>query len=189
MHMNLMESPFTYFEEINPKGNIWAKADGTSLQKHSVEVAKIAQEITKNLYIHEKYNDYKETIRKLIILSSYIHDAGKADKRWQKYIKGENKNYVISHPLFSLPIAKNFLEENLKNDFVNEDAKEFFINIALLSIATHHSPFTPGKYDEFRGIKPKYCYDNFPDDEPYKIFKAVHDKFSDAKLNAFPMGG
>lgn len=182
--MNLMESPFTYFEEIDPKESIWAKPDGTSLQQHSIEVAKIAQEITKNLYIHERYNNYKEAIRKLIILSSYIHDAGKADKRWQKYIKGESKDYVVSHPLFSLPVAKSFLEKSLQNDFKNKNAKEFFINVALLSIATHHSPFTAGKYEEFRGIKSKYCYDDFPDDEPYKIFKTVQDIFlSNTNLN------
>lgn len=181
--MNLKENPFTYFKELDPKENIWAKIDGTSLQRHSIEVAKISQEITKNFYIHEKYNKYKEVIKKLIVLSSYIHDAGKADKRWQKYIKGGSKDYVISHPLFSLPIAKSFLEKNLKNDFENKKAEEFFIDMALLSVATHHSPFTVGKYNEFRGIKPQYFYDVFPDGEPYQIFESAKDELFNAKLN------
>jgi hypothetical protein len=63
--MNLKASQFTYFNQLDRKGKIHAKPplEKISLQKHSIEVAKTALKIVKNLYIHpdwkKEYNNAK----------------------------------------------------------------------------------------------------------------------------------
>lgn len=174
--MNLKASRFTYFNQLDPKGKIHAKppSEKKSLQKHSFEAAKAALKIVKNLYIHPDWEEYEKRIKELIVLSAYIHDAGKADKRWQDYITGKSEDPLISHPLFSLPIAKKYL-----NTYFNENnylAKKFFVNLALLSIANHHSPITNDKYEGFKGYKPEYQLRFQSNDTPYEIFDEAREQ-------------
>jgi CRISPR-associated endonuclease/helicase Cas3 len=174
--MNLKASQFTYFDQLNKKGKIYAKppSEKISLQKHSVEVAKTAFKIAKNLYIHSDWKEFEKQIKNIIVLSAYIHDAGKADKRWQDYITGKSKDSLISHPLFSLPIAKKYLDTYFKEK--NRDAKRFFINLALLSVANHHSPITNDKYEEFKSYKPEYQLGFQSKDTPYRIFDETREQ-------------
>jgi len=168
--MNLRASQFTYFDQLDQKEKIYAKPplEKISLQKHSVEVAKTALKIIQNLYIHPNWEKYEKKIKELIVLSAYIHDAGKADKRWQDHITGKSKDSLIPHPLFSLPIAKEYLNTYCTEN--NHLAKKFFVNLALLSIANHHSPITNDKYDEFKGYKPEYQLRFQSKETPYEIF-------------------
>ncbi len=174
--MNLRASQFTYFNQLDQKGKIHAKppSEKKSLQKHSFEVAKTALRIVQNLYIHPEWKAYEEKIKKLIVFSAYIHDAGKADKRWQDYITGKSKDSLISHPLFSLPIAKKYLDTYFKEN--NHLAKKFFVNLALLSIANHHSSITNDKYGELKGYNPEYLFKFRSKKTPYEIFDKAREQ-------------
>lgn len=166
--MNLKENQFTYFSKFE---DILAKPDKT-LQQHSIEVAKIAEKIIVNLYIHDKYKEYEKILKDLILLSAYIHDAGKGDKRWQKYIRENREDKPpIPHPLFSLPMAKEYLEENLKINKSN--VKNLFVNLGLLAIATHHSPFANEKYEGYEDWTVEYVFNFNKKLKPYEIFKEV----------------
>jgi len=176
MHIDLKKNPFTYFKDLDKDGEIWAKPDGTNLHDHSFQVAEIANKLVRNLYLHPRYEVYKNDFQKLIILAAYIHDAGKADKRWQEYIKNKNiQKPVIPHPLFSLPIAKHFLEENLIMS--NPNAKSFFINLALIAIATHHSPISNEKYEGYQNREAKYCLPLKVTEKPYVLFYKAREDF------------
>lgn len=174
--MNLRASQFIYFNQLDQKGKIHAKppSEKKSLQRHSFEVAKTALKIVQNLYIHPEWKEYEEKIKELIIFSAYIHDAGKADKRWQDYITGKSKDSLISHPLFSLPIAKKYLDTYFKEN--NHLAKKFFVNLALLSIANHHSPITNDKYEEFKDYAPDYLFEFRSGKTPYEIFDEAREQ-------------
>jgi CRISPR-associated endonuclease/helicase Cas3 len=174
--MNLKASQFTYFDQLDQKGKIYAKPplERILLQQHSFDVAKTALKIVPNLYIHPDWKEFEEQIKNIIVLSAYIHDAGKADKRWQDYITGKSEDSLISHPLFSLPIAKKYLDTYFKEK--NRNAKSFFVNLALLSIANHHSPITNDKYEEFKDYKPEYQLKFQSKDTPYKIFDEARDQ-------------
>jgi CRISPR/Cas system-associated endonuclease Cas3-HD len=113
--MSLKENRFTYFEELDKKGQILAKANGTTLQEHSSCIVQITTQIVDNLYLHKSLKDFDDLIKELIKLIAYIHDAGKADKRWQQDIikDGKGKSKIL-HPLFSLPVAKEYLERYLR---------------------------------------------------------------------------
>lgn len=167
--MTSKANPFSYFKNIDPEDSLWAKDDGTSLQEHSFKVKEIADSITENLFIHPLYNHYQEILKSLIILSAYIHDAGKVDQRWQDYIKNKNLNRpAIPHPLFSIPIAERFLYENL--EFENNEIKKFLIDVALVAIATHHSPVTNEKYEAYKSYTTKYPFPLATKDKPYSLF-------------------
>ncbi|RLJ01888.1 MAG: CRISPR-associated endonuclease Cas3'', partial [Candidatus Aenigmatarchaeota archaeon] len=176
MLIDLKKNPFTYFKNLDKDGEIWAKPDGISLHDHSFQVAEIADKLARNLYLHPRYEVYKNDFQKLIILAAYIHDAGKADKRWQEYIKDKNiQKPVIPHPLFSLPIAKHFLEENLIMS--NPNAKSFFINLALIAIATHHSPISNEKYERYENWEAEYCLPLKVTEKPYVLFHKAREDF------------
>lgn len=181
--MNLKVSQFTYFNQLDPRGKIYAKppSEKKSLQKHSYEVARTASKIVQNLYIHPDWREFEKQIKRLIVLSAYIHDAGKADKRWQDYITGKSKDSLISHPLFSLPIAKKYLNTYFNES--NHQAKKFFVNLALLSIANHHSPITNDKYEEFKGCKPDYQFRFQSKDTPYEIFDEAREQIITRKVS------
>jgi CRISPR-associated endonuclease/helicase Cas3 len=177
--MNSKANPFTYFEVLDRNGDIWAKNDGTTLQKHSFDAARIADEVVKNLYVSKSRSKFEDSIKDLIIYSAYIHDAGKADRRWQKYIKGEMDKPKVPHPLFSLPIAKKYLEENLKIE--NRKIKELFINLGLLSIATHHSAFNNDKYSGYEGRRADYLFEFEDALEPYSLFYEASEQILDMR--------
>lgn len=162
--MNSTKNPFTYFSNFK---NALAKPD-KSLQEHSFGVTDIAGKILSNFYIHRKYTQYEKDLKEIILLCCYIHDAGKLDKRWQKYIKeNPQEKPPIPHPLFSLPIAKEYLEDSLKIN--SQKIKELLINLGLLSIATHHSPVTNEKYEEYYNWETDYIF-KFKKIKPYEIF-------------------
>jgi len=175
--MNLKANPFTYFEVLDRKGDIWAKDDGTTLQRHSFDAARMAEEVVKTLYVSKRWNKFKDLLDDLIIYSTYIHDAGKADRRWQEYIKGEMDKPKVPHPLFSLPIAKKYLEENLKTE--KTKIKELFINLGLLSIATHHSAFNNDKYSRYAGRRADYFFEFMDTLEPYSLFYEASEQILD----------
>jgi len=180
--MNLKASQFTYFNQLDQNGKILAKppSEKKSLQKHSFDVAKIASKIVQNLYIHPEWKEYEKRIKELIVLSAYIHDAGKADKRWQDYITNKNRKLQISHSLFSLPVAKKYL-----GTYFNEKdklTKKFFVNLALLSIANHHSPVTNDKYEEYEGVSHEYIFRFKYNKTPYEIFDEARDQI----INGIP---
>jgi len=179
--MNLTENPFTYFNELDPKGEVWAKPEGISLHAHSIQVAQIANKIVENLYLHNRYKDYKDDFKKLVVLTAYIHDAGKSDKRWQEYVKNKNiERSPVPHPLFSLPVAKQFLEENFETK--NPIATSFFIKLALISIATHHSRLTNERYEEYKDWSPRYSLLLPSDQRPYNLFNKAREDFLSSEV-------
>lgn len=185
--MTLMEKQFFYFEKLDKNGSIWAKPDGTSLQRHSYDVAFVAQKLVEDIFINKKYQKCEEGLKKLIVFSAYVHDVGKADERWQEYIKEKIKKgekSPIPHPLFSLPFAKWFLEKNLNGEFENEDIKNFFISTSLVAIATHHSPFTNEKYEEYKDWQVNYRIPLLSDlsIKPYPIFDNARNELWSQKL-------
>ena len=169
--MNFEEYPFTYFDELDPEGEVLAKADGETLAEHSRKVAEIAYQLSRELFIHPKFADYDDVIRKLIVFTAYLHDAGKAEVGFQERLKGERLS-SIPHPLASLPIALDFLEKHFS---LSEKAKDFFLSIALFAIANHHSPYSTSKYEKYADSEVNYVYPFSGTRSPYDIFSHAED--------------
>lgn len=174
--MNLKENQFTYFEEVDRDKIILAKED-RSIQEHSMEVMQVANTILKNTFIQDEnkwWGKIRNSLEELILYCSYIHDAGKGDKRWQEYfnkkLEGKgNGRPPISHPLFSLPIAKEYLERNI--DIEREGMKSFLVSLGLQAIVNHHSNLRNDKYEREKYKDPQYLWEFSSDESPYEIFK------------------
>lgn len=95
------------------------------LRDHLLETLNIAEKITINYRLNNN-------IRKAALVSAAFHDLGKADTRIQNALIQE-KRTRLSHALLTLGLVGNLLKELLPTPY---DI------LTLISIASHHSPFT-----------------------------------------------
>lgn len=111
-----------------------AKPD-TTLKEHLFQTRSNAEKLLNqtepSATLKKEYGEKIPEIGKSILVSSLLHDIGKADKRFQKYLKGKRSSSP-PHALLSLPIVEQILQ---KGNF-----QEKIKNYSLLSIASHHSP-------------------------------------------------
>ncbi len=143
--------------------NIFAKSNGTSLKKHSVDTVKIMYiliESNKKLlenkfyFLEINYNEFIENLKK----AAFFHDFGKSSNFWQEKIKilmngGETRlpPHAFYSGFFLLPSTNPM-------DF-----------ITLLTIISHHSLLTD---NSFKNIN---CNINF--DENYLENILIDEKF------------
>lgn len=102
-----------------------------SLRKHLEETLNNAKRVL------EKDN---EELKNYALISAAFHDIGKADYRFQQYIRGKRKRSP-PHPLLGLPIV----------DIVIKDLgiEEPYRSLIVLSVASHHTPLYENLYHDY----------------------------------------
>ncbi|WP_290596144.1 MULTISPECIES: CRISPR-associated helicase Cas3' [unclassified Archaeoglobus] len=108
--------------------NLLAKPN-KSLKSHLEETLKIAEKIW--------IGDGK--LKKYALIASAFHDIGKADKRFQEYIR--NGRRAPPHPLLGLPILNNVLS--------NLGIEEPYKSLVILAVASHHTPLHEKLYFDY----------------------------------------
>lgn len=108
--------------------NLLAKPN-KSLKSHLEETLRIAEKI----WIGD------EKLKKYALIASAFHDIGKADKRFQEYIR--NGKRAPPHPLLGLPILDNILN--------SLDIKEPYKSLVILAVASHHTPLHEKLYFDY----------------------------------------
>ena len=146
-------------EESSKLKKLFGKED-KDLYSHLIDVGKNSEYIVNRIYISEEITRSidERLIKEMIILQSYLHDLGKADKKFQ-HDKKQNPNQKSEspHPLFSLPLANEIIKRKLnEKSNINEKIKKVLLNISILSIATHHSDYSNELYSRFRSEIPEY---------------------------------
>jgi CRISPR-associated endonuclease/helicase Cas3 len=82
----------------------------------------------------------KNKLKDLIFFSAYFHDIGKATKEFQGTIQNGTNSH---HALYSASLLVDIEEF----DFVNE-SDDYYINLLLLTVLTHHTLIKEGLYSE-----------------------------------------
>jgi len=108
--------------------NLLAKPN-KSLKSHLEETLRIAEKI----WVGDK------KLKKYALIASAFHDIGKADKRFQEYIR--NGKRAPPHPLLGLPILSNILN--------NLDMEEPYKSLVILAVASHHTPLYGNLYSDY----------------------------------------
>jgi CRISPR-associated endonuclease/helicase Cas3 len=146
-------------EESSKLKKLFGKED-KDLYSHLIDVGKNSEYIVNRIYISEEITRSidERLIKEMIILQSYLHDLGKADKKFQQDKKqNPNQRSESPHPLFSLPLANEIIKRKLnEKSNINEKIKKVLLNISILSIATHHSDYSNELYSRFRSEIPEY---------------------------------
>ncbi|MFP3257013.1 MAG: CRISPR-associated helicase Cas3' [Candidatus Nanopusillus acidilobi] len=146
-------------EESSKLKKLFGKED-KDLYSHLIDVGKNSEYIVNRIYISEEITRSidERLIKEMIILQSYLHDLGKADKKFQHDKKqNPNQRSESPHPLFSLPLANEIIKRKLnEKSNINEKIKKVLLNISILSIATHHSDYSNELYSRFRSEIPEY---------------------------------
>jgi len=98
-----------------------AKSEGlVSLRDHSLLVGRISKSICKSMGVDKKITD-------LIIISCLLHDVGKCNEVFQRYIKFRSPSPYIPHNVLSWAFLSRYLTNS------NNELKHF-----LISVLTHH---------------------------------------------------
>jgi len=79
-----------------------------------------------------------DMLNKAALIAAALHDIGKADERFQRYIRG--KGSVEYHALLALPIVESIL------DLSNYIMDRYYKDLILLAIVSHHTPLTDNLY-------------------------------------------
>jgi len=125
--------------------------EGTNktLRAHSEAVKRTALTILDNTNIFQclkdNLKDVNASLREYIEISAILHDIGKSDVRFQNRMYGINYSSDVYHPLLSLPILQNVLEDRFKDSYLTD--------ICLLSVASHHTPLWESLYLEHQNHK------------------------------------
>lgn len=99
------------------------------------------------LKIATDYNIDADLLTKRLFLTVAFHDIGKANTAFQAKIRREKINKLESHALTGVPFIYNLIKGKpifKKGDF------EYFPEV--ISIASHHSPFTKHLFETYRNM-------------------------------------
>ena len=174
-----MDPKSIFSDELSSKlKNLYGKKD-KDLYSHLIEVGKNSEYIVDRIYISEQVTKLidEKIIKEMIILHSYLHDLGKADKKFQQDKKQNPERKSDSpHPLFSLPLAYEIMNKKLNENFIiNDNIKSLLLSIAILSIATHHSDYSNNLYSRFRDINPKYDGFSTYTESPFSLLQEAYE--------------
>lgn len=103
-----------------------------------------------------RYSLDKELLIKRLFLTVAFHDVGKATVRFQSRMNDTPIQGLESHALTSIP----FLFAIIKDNPVYEK-KNYKFYPELLSIVSHHSPFTKTLFDGYKHMQIQFVDDNF----------------------------
>jgi len=170
-----------------------AKPD-ESLKKHSEKTKEIIDYLIKYypppsiVRGSKKVSKDKEKFIKALKLSALLHDIGKADYRFQNYIRNKQSKSP-PHALLSLSI--------LKEIFSIRKFPEWISNLMILIVASHHSPYYGGLYNDCEDLQwsPETDFENLINilndwklsikkenvlrSKPYQIFNNARNYISD----------
>lgn len=165
-----------------------------SLKKHSEKTKEIIDYLIKH-YLppsivrkSKKISKDKKKFIKALKISALLHDIGKADYRFQNYIRSKQSKSP-PHALLSLSI--------LNEIFSIRKFPEWISNLMILIVASHHSPYYGRLYNDYENLQwtPKTDFEslitilndwglpikkeNVLKSKPYQIFDNARNYISD----------
>lgn len=176
-------------------GNLIAKKNNTSIQKHNEEIAFVLDDIIKNrqyiikkycLFFNVTYDEFIKTLTFIIV----VHDFGKTYVEWQTFLQNDNKKAPLRHEFHSFINILKYQLRRLGIKYSQLSYKEcidhikeyYYIYIPVLS---HHNHFNYEYIKNYEGLSPEIPHKaNTNINDFAKIWDIVNHNFNYENLNS-----